>query len=266
MESPMSHVPVYPEFRQKWNHAACLLRWRWRWETEKSVFLGCKGLRLEGGNPGPPLRAIDGWLPKLVIHSSLLLVLKLEPHKYSFVPIPIFNKVHFSKANNVGGLLRELQWACGHTAWSWLPPVVQIKFYRNTALTLHTGCRLNDPSRERGGTHLCCQTEPKQNKQCQGGNISQPWTRAMNQTCRLNLITSFYTFLMSRDKRQSLVEEQASVLPLSYVRLQHYYLEMGSCSVVPQLVLTDNPPASASWTDGTGTIRPASASASTYFL
>lgn len=53
-------------------------------------------------------RAIDGLLPKLVIHSSLLLALKLKSHKYSFVPIPIFNKVHFSKANNVGGLLREL--------------------------------------------------------------------------------------------------------------------------------------------------------------
>lgn len=72
------------------------------------MFLGSKGLRPEGGDPGPPLRAVDGLLPELVIHSSLLLVLKLESHKYSFVPIPIFNKVHFLKANNVGGLLREL--------------------------------------------------------------------------------------------------------------------------------------------------------------
>lgn len=72
------------------------------------MFLGCKGLRPEVGDPGPLLRAINGLLPKLVIHSSLLLVLKLESHKYSFVPIPIFNKVHFLKANTVGGLLREL--------------------------------------------------------------------------------------------------------------------------------------------------------------
>lgn len=77
---------------------------------------GCKELRLEGGDPGPPPRVINGLLPKSVIHSSLLLVLKLDSHKYSFVPIPIFDKVHFSKANNVGGLLRELQWACGRTA------------------------------------------------------------------------------------------------------------------------------------------------------
>lgn len=42
----------------------------------------------------------------MVIQLSLLLV--LESRKYSFVPIPIFNKVHFSKANKVGGLLREL--------------------------------------------------------------------------------------------------------------------------------------------------------------
>lgn len=47
-------------------------------------------------------------LPKLVIHSSLWLVLKTESYEYSFVPIPIFNKVHFLKANNVGGLLQEL--------------------------------------------------------------------------------------------------------------------------------------------------------------
>jgi hypothetical protein len=67
-----------------------------------------QGAEAGGWGPGPLLRAIDGLLPKLVIHSSLLLVLKLESHKYSFVPIPIFNKVHFSKANNVGGLLREL--------------------------------------------------------------------------------------------------------------------------------------------------------------
>lgn len=51
---------------------------------------------------------IGGLLPKLVIHLSLLLVLKSESHKYSFIPIPLFNKVHFLKANNVGRLLQEL--------------------------------------------------------------------------------------------------------------------------------------------------------------
>ena len=47
-------------------------------------------------------------LPKLVIHAFLLLFLKPASHKYSFVPAPIFNKVHFLKANNVGRLLQEL--------------------------------------------------------------------------------------------------------------------------------------------------------------
>lgn len=59
------------------------------------------------GTQGLPAK-INGLLPKSVIHSSLLLVLRIESHKYSFVPIPIFNKVHFLKANNVGGILQEL--------------------------------------------------------------------------------------------------------------------------------------------------------------
>lgn len=60
--------------------------------------MGTRGLPAETG----------GLLPELVIHSFLLLVLKTASHKYSFVPVPIFNKVHFLKANNVGRLLQEL--------------------------------------------------------------------------------------------------------------------------------------------------------------
>lgn len=70
-----------------------------------------------------------------MIHSSLLLVLKTESHKYSFVPILIFNKVHFLKANNVGRLLQELAVGVGKHSLDLVASCCA-----NKVLSEHTGC------------------------------------------------------------------------------------------------------------------------------
>lgn len=87
--------------------------------------MGTRGLPAETG----------GLLPKLVIHSSLLLVLKTESHKYSFIPIPLFNNVHFLKANNVGRLLQELVVGVGKHS-----PDLVASCCANKVLSEHSDC------------------------------------------------------------------------------------------------------------------------------